>query len=308
MKAVLITILCLALVASAASAEPLTCATVASDSRLKPLLEAQPHQIAGATSYVYKSVGGTALRLHVFAPPGSKTTKRPAIVFFFGGAWIMGTVNEFVPKAKYFAGRGMVAIVADYRVFCRDGVVVADEVADAKSAVRWVRSHADELAIDPNRIVASGGSSGGHLALSTAMFNELDPFGGEGVSARPDLLVLFYPCVDETTEEEQSYGGLAIASHGADVSPLFHIEHGLPPTLIFQGTADSLAPSVERYCAEAKAHGNQCELVEYAGAHHGFLGPHVDGGQWNDETVLRMDRFLVQAGYLAKPAPAAGSE
>ena len=63
----------------------------------------------------------------------------PAIVFFFGGAWTNGIVGQFVPQAKHLAERGMVAIVADYRVFSRHATTAFEAIADAKSAIRWVR-------------------------------------------------------------------------------------------------------------------------------------------------------------------------
>ena len=289
--------------AAAASA---TCEQMASNPKLDALVKPQPASLEGARSFTYKSIGGTALRLHVFEPPAGQAqpSKRPAIVLFFGGAWMIGTVAEMAPPAAYLASRGMVAIVPEYRVYCRDGANVVDEIADAKSALRWVRAHAGELGVDASRIAASGGSAGGHLALSTAMFDALDPARADAkTSARPDLLVLFYPCVDETTEEEKSYGGYALGTHAEEVSPLFHIAAGLPRTLIIQGTADSLDPSVKKYCASATASGSDCTLIEYDGAPHGFMTPGLDSGKWYQKALLDMDRFLVAAGYLAGAAP-----
>lgn len=87
-------------------------------------------------------------------------------MFFFGGAWTNGAVTQFARQARYFAQRGMVAIVADYRVFGRHRTSAFEAMADAKSALRWVRAHSAELGIESNRIVAAGGSAGGHIALS----------------------------------------------------------------------------------------------------------------------------------------------
>src|SRR5687768_18015020 len=82
----------------------------------------QPLTIDGATAHVYKSIGGHQLRLHVFSPAGeSSSGRRPAIVFFFGGGWTSGLVTQFLPQATHLARRGMVAILADYRVFGRHG-------------------------------------------------------------------------------------------------------------------------------------------------------------------------------------------
>jgi acetyl esterase len=99
---------------------------------------------------VYKSIGEVKLSLHVFRPAdrpksGPEIERLPAIVFFFGGGWNSGTVTQFVKHGEYLASRGMVAVVADYRVRSRHGVTPVECVADAKSAIRWVRSHAGEL-------------------------------------------------------------------------------------------------------------------------------------------------------------------
>jgi acetyl esterase len=297
----LLTAVCGPCICSPAVAGHNLCATAANT----PATQPQPLDIEGATSYVYKSVNGVDLRLHVFDPTSTQSgsLNRPAVVFFFGGAWMIGNVTQLVPAARYFADRGIHTIVVDYRVFCRNGVSIVDEVADAKSAVRWIRSHAAKLGIDPERIVVSGGSSGGHLALSTAMFSELDEKTEDrSVSSRPNLLVLFYPCVDETTDEEKSYGGDAIGAHGKEVSPLYHVSWGLPRTIIFQGTADTLYAESRKYCDEVKGQGNHCEFVEYPGAPHGFFNPTVDGGKWYAQALRAMDGFLTDAGYLTASA------
>jgi acetyl esterase len=282
--------------ASAAAQENL-CAQRAGTVGTQP----QPASLTGATPYVYKSIQGIDLHLHVFNPAasGKAASKRPAIVFFFGGAWMIGSVTELVRPAEYFSSRGATAILVEYRVFCRSGADIVDEIADAKSAVRWVRSHAGELAIDPDRIVVSGASSGGHLALSTAMFRQWDEAAEDPlVSSKPNLLVLFYPCVDETTPEERSYGGDAIGAHGKDVSPLYHIVAGLPATILFQGTADSLYSENKRYCEAARAKGNRCEFVEYRQAPHGFFHSGGKTADWYAKGLHEMDRFLMRAGYL----------
>ena len=69
--------------------------------------------------------------------------------------------------ASLFADAGMIAITADYRVKSRHGVQVVECVKDAKAAIAWVRENAARLGVDPNKIAASGGSAGGHLAAAT---------------------------------------------------------------------------------------------------------------------------------------------
>ena len=150
-------------------------------------LPPQPLTVKGATTYMYKSIGGDQLRLHAFSPQSSRgIARKPAIVFFFGGGWTSGAITQFVPQATQLAERGMVAIVADYRVFNRHGTSAFEAMTDAKSALRWVRAHSAELGVDTNRIAASGGSSGGHVALSAAIFDTFDePGEDKTVSSKP---------------------------------------------------------------------------------------------------------------------------
>jgi acetyl esterase len=255
----------------------------------------QPVEIDGAVSRVYKSVNGTDLRLHVFNPQDHGTAKAiPAIVFFFGGGWRAGTITQFTPQAKHLAQRGMIAIVADYRVSGRHKTTPFEAIADAKSAIRWVRAHATELGIDPNRIAAGGGSSGGHLALSAAVLDQFDEMNEDRrVSSRPNAVVLFNPAVDTTAVP-------AFGDRGRDGSPLHHIRPGLPPTLIVHGKADATVPyaDVDRYCSEATKQGNRCQLIGYENATHGFFNPQNADGKWYRETLLEVDRFLVGIGYL----------
>ena len=116
----------------------------------------------------YKDVGGHKLNLHIFRSPAHSPTKepKPAVVFFFGGGWVGGTPTQFYPQCQHLAKRGMVAISAEYRVKSRHHATPFDCVEDGKSALRWVRTHAEKLGIDPDRIAAGGGSAGGHVAAA----------------------------------------------------------------------------------------------------------------------------------------------
>lgn len=282
-----------ALAAAPVSAQDERCPRIAGTEMVAP----GPETLAGAESHIYKTVDGADLRLHVLHPEGG-SNGGAALVLFSGAGWMFNQVASALPHAKPLVARGMTVILPDYRTYCRDGVNIVEEVEDAKSAMRWVRAHAAELGVDPSRIAASGGSAGGHLALSTAMFPDVDAPGEDrGVSTRPDLLVLFYPCVDPTSEIERQYSGAAIGDRGAEVSARLHMTSGLPPTIIFQGTADPLYDGVRAYCAEARAAGNSCEFVEYEGADHGFFNP-ANPTEWSEDAAAGMDAFLTKAGYL----------
>jgi acetyl esterase/lipase len=282
----------------------------AQDAAIQP----QPVAIDGAVSRVYKSVNGSELRLHIFNPQNHDAAKAiPAMVFFFGGGWTSGTIRQFTPQSKHLAQRGMIAIVADYRVFGRHKTSAFEAIADGKSAIRWVRAHATELGIDPNRIAAGGGSAGGHIALSAAVLDRFDDMNEDRrVSSKPNALVLFNPPVD--TSPESGPRGSRSASEtlkarfggrGRDGSPFHHLRAGLVPTLILHGKDDTTIPysDVDRFCAEARRHGDRCQLIGYEGATHGFFNPQRAEGKWYRETLLAADRFLTEIGYLRAPVP-----
>ena len=275
-----------------------------------PSSHAQDDSIAsipGAESRVYKAVGDTQLRLHIFHPPSAGDQAKPAIVFFFGGGWIGGSVMQYVPRCEYLSARGLVAVVADYRVRSRHGVGAFECVADAKSAIRWLRMHASELGIDQQRIVAAGGSSGGHLAASTALIDGFDePNEDSAVSSVPDALVLHNPGLDLPAIFASRAEQEAVAQFGDWVtrceliSPMTHVRPGAPPTIIFHGMADAAVPfeHAQRFAEAMRAQGNRCELVAYDGRSHGFsLFEEGDGSDFSD-TLRRTDEFLISLGYL----------
>jgi len=152
---------------------------------------------------VYKTVGDVELKLHVFEPQGhSADDRRPAIVFFFGGGWKGGSPGQFYPHCIYLAHkRGMWAAAAEYRVKSRHGTTPIECVKDGKSAVRYIRSHANKLGVDPQRIAAGGGSAGGHVAAATATVDAFNEDSDDmSVSAVPDALTIsIEPCSPMTS-------------------------------------------------------------------------------------------------------------
>ena len=224
-------------------------------------------------------------------------------MFFFGGGWTGGSPTQFEPQSRHLAARGMVAIVADYRVKTRQDAKPADCVSDAKACVRWVRANAARLGIDPDRIAVGGGSAGGHLAASVATLPGLDDAKDDkSVSCLPNALVLFNPgtvMAPFPGLDLKGFGaGLDKARFGCEpteISPIHHVKKGTPPTIIFHGTADTTVPyaTVEKFAEVMKAAGNRCELVGYAGEKHSFFNKSKYA-----ETLAAADAFLVSLGYL----------
>ena len=268
-------------------------------------VQRSPTTLEGAASYVYKTVAGGDLRLHLLRAPDAKPPAhgQPVLVMIYGGGWMGGAVDMLMPTASHIVGQGGVLILVDYRTYCRNGANVGDEVADAKDAIRWIRRHARELGVDPHRIAVSGGSSGGHLAASAAVFADAD---ADGISSRPDLLLLWYPCVDLTNEYEKG-SAKALAQYGRDLSPLYHVRRGLPPIYLFEGSLDPLVTENRRFCDEVRAKGDRCQWTLYEGAKHGFFYAQADPpSPWYQVALKAMDDTLIREGYLPGRPPGLG--
>lgn len=267
-----------------------------------------PPDLPDAKQEVYKTVGDVKLSLYLFNSKGQKAgERRPAVVFFFGGGWQNGSPTQFAPQARYLAGRGMVAICADYRVESRNQVSPIECVEDAKAAMAYVRENAGRLGIDPARIAAGGGSAGGHLAACTGVIEGFDPPGAH-LSSRPDALVLFNPAVqlaplsgqeglraDAVNRIDARTGG-----RSKEISPIHHVGENAPPTLILHGTADTTVPfaTVERFGELMREKGNRCEVVGFKDAKHSFFNPRPGNEAVHDATTRLMDEFFVSLGWI----------
>ncbi len=270
---------------------------------------AYPPDMPGAEVETYKTAGETRLNLYVFRPNDWHAgDKRPAVVWFFGGGWTGGTPRQFLPQCKYLATRGMVAICADYRVASRNQVKAIDCVRDAKSAIRFVRQNATRLGVDPDRIVAAGGSAGGHLAAACGTIASLDePSEDARISSRPNALLLFNPAVvlapvDGIDLDEARLASLAdrLGTNPRDLSPYHHVAAGAPPTAIFHGKADQTVPyaTVVAFAKAMKDAGNTCELYGYEDQGHGFFNYGRARNEMFVATLREADKFLARLGYL----------
>lgn len=271
---------------------------------------AYPPDIPGARTEVYKTVGDVKLNIHIFEPKGLKSgDQRPAVVFYFGGGWRSGNPKQFEHQSKYLASRGLVAFSADYRVLSRHQTPAVKCVADGKSAIRWIRQNAHRLGIDPSRIVAGGGSAGGHVAAAAGVIPGLEEIGEDfSVSSKPNAMVLFNPALvlasvpgirqimpDRLAELEKRMG-----VKPDQLSPYHHIVTGLPPTLIFHGNADTTVPfeTADVFAKAMQKANNRCELAAFEGQAHGFFNFGRGKNEAFRETVNGMDEFLQSLGYL----------
>ena len=245
--------------------------------------------------YVYKTIGQRELGADVLYPDDwSASDKRPAVIFFSGGAWRSGGTSQFLKQAQYFSKRGMVSVRAEYRDSTKDKVTPDTCLKDSVSAMRWVRKNAKVLGIDPERIVSSGGSAGGYLAAAVAT---IDDFHSEGddlsVSPKPNAMVLFNPVVDFVTLDRASEFGIK-GELAARISPLGHVTKDLPPTLILIGSKDPFLEQNRQFVSSGTELGARVELDLAEGQPHAYF----NRSPWLEKTVASADRFLVSLGYL----------
>ena len=265
--------------------------------------------------------------MHIFragtcfgSPEGDRNVSpeaAPAIVFFFCGGWNGFDAAKMFPQSEYLVSRGMAAFNAEVRVRETHGTTPSECVIDGKSAMRWVRAHAAEYGVDPNRIVASGGSAAGHVSACLALIDGFDdPADDLSVSPCPNALVLFNPApnVYSLQRRVNMFGGIERAK---ELSPVLHVRPGAPPTLVMHGKNDEtvLPEDAVEFVEAMRAAGNRCDLKLYDNAGHGFFNWFDGNNPFFTETARDTDDFLTSLGYLTgKPtidgfsydAPAAG--
>ena len=255
---------------------------------------------------VYKTTAETKLTLAVYRPRDWRTTdRRPCVIWFFGGGFESGSPVQFSDASRRMARElGMVAISADYRVRMRHGshITPLDAVRDARSALRWVRDHAAELGIDPARIAAGGGSSGGHLALACAALDGPDEPGeaDSGTSPAPSALVLFNPVADFDIPFVRQKATGSEFDTLLTVSPMQQLSRPLPPALILHGADDRIVPveSVQRFAEKAKELGSESiDLTVYPGKGHEFHLHGFNGNRDFEEAMARVEAFFEKLGW-----------
>ena len=244
---------------------------------------------------IYKTVGDITLDAYVYLPedlnPGEK---RPAVAFFHGGGWECGKPQWGHMQCEHFSSLGLVGVSFEYRLVTQHGVTPLECIQDAKSAIRWMRKHSEELHIDPERIIASGYSAGGHLSLCTAMIDKWDePYEDHSISSRPQAMLLWVTpgIIHEDSWFKQVLKGKAEIR---DVDPYSHICPGLSPSIFFQGTNDdTVSPkSVKQFVENMKEAGNRCDLHIYEGQ------THLGWGANEADVLAKMDAFLESIGFF----------
>jgi len=253
-------------------------------------------------SEVYKTIDTLKLKIDIFhTNPLIQKKNKTAIVFFHGGGWAYGTPSEFYSTCERYAKMGIVTFSVGYRLCIENGTVPNRTISpieclmDTKSAMRWVRENASRFGIDSNKIVASGQSAGGQLAISTAMIDEYNEKSDNlSISCRPDAVMLF----SATVNTLEAWCDRLLGDRRTkiwSISPTHNMREGLPPMIHFHGTEDEMVPfwTFQFFETEMKKKGNYFELHVYQGRKH-YLG---DGNpkysRYFDDEILKVaDDFL----------------
>jgi acetyl esterase len=251
------------------------------------------------SEHVFSQTPGGPLKAHVFSPPGDSAKPRPAIVIFHGGGWVMGEPSWTFWLVDRYACKGMVTIVAQYRLSDQKTASPAEASDDAMNIIAWTRTNAEKFNLDPDRVAALGWSAGAHLAASAAVF-------GTDKAQRPDLLALVSPAVS-VVEDNHFRSLFPPGTQIEDFSPAEHVRPGLPPTVMVTGRTDTVTPlaGVTRFHERMLAAGNVSVLHVYDGAGHLFTpaGQPDDGFPKPDPAIQAkayeaIDRFLIEQGFM----------
>ncbi len=258
---------------------------------------------------IYKKVMGQELRVHIFYDAGvAPSGKKSAIAYFHGGGWAYGDPSEFFGACERFARKGFVTFSFQYRLsITHDGnvphpdITPVECVKDARSALRWLKENAGGFNLDPERILASGQSAGGQLALSTAMAIGVDESTDNlNVDPTPAAFLLYSSNVNTV----EAWADMLMAERREEIwsiSPQHTLRSGLPPAIAFHGTDDPTVNFwiVDYFRESTTRLGNHFELIPMKGREH-YLGPENETyATYFDEDIMeRTDEFLKEFGFM----------
>lgn len=228
----------------------------------------------------YKNVDGFKLEMHLFLPDTSVFKgNRPTIVYFHGGSWSEGKPDWFFETAKEYAKQGWVATAVEYRIKGRQGTYPFEAVKDAKSAIRWLRENSEKYKIDPNKIVATGNSAGGHLSIAISLVDNWNEKTDDiSISPVPNVVIVNSAVYDLTT-----YSNRWITEYDEnkdlvkEISPNNLIKKTSTKFLLIHGEQDRNCPysTADYFYNKMKSLGNNVELHSIKdGEHFIWYGQH----------------------------------
>jgi len=269
---------------------------------------AKKSDIPPGKKYIYKYTKGKPQVMEIYFPKNHDPAKAkvPCILLFHGGGWGNGDLSAFRYDCQYFASRGLVAATANYYMVPKsERKKLPAEVSrksfcitDAKSAIRWIKQHAGELGIDPRRIIAGGGSAGGHIAVLATTNSVLNvPADPIEFDTSVAAYILFNPAF---SAGDAKY---------PEVNALNYLSAEFPPAVVFFGTEDPWRKGWDAVYEKLKTlgAGDRIHVWFAAGESHAFFNRQP----WKDIVIIEADRFLVSLGLLkGKPTlkPPASNE
>jgi len=249
---------------------------------------------------VFGTGGGRELRCDIFEPPPA-VKNGIGVLLIHGGGWSQGDRSQLKGYGVLLGRRGYTCIASEYRL--TGEALWPAQIEDVKCALRYFRANAAEFGIDPERIVVSGNSAGGHLSLVAGGTSAVSAFEGSGGNAEQPTsvaaVISFYP---PTGLDRRSWGGMpSLFGPGAPVetlqqaSPLTYATKDFPPTLLIHGNADEVVPAAEatNMYEALNAAGVPVEMHMFASQPHGFDADPKLGRQCAEIMLSFMDRFVL---------------
>lgn len=243
-------------------------------------------------NFNYKDGGGRDGEIEVHFPEGHDATKKavPGIIMFHGGAWRKGDKSSFSYLCHYFASRGLVAATANYKLVEKGVTAIAGEsikrvcITDTKSAIRWYKENASKLGVDPERIIAGGGSAGGHVCLLATHNPGLNnPSDNEDYDTSVKAYLLFNPALK------------GVDAKDPEVDFLQYIKKDQPPAIVIFGTKDKWLKGWKPAYQKMKDLGVE-NIDSWSAKEQGHA--FFNNQPWADVTIKVCDEFLIKNGFL----------
>jgi acetyl esterase len=241
----------------------------------------EPQPVHEVTDLTITGPGGE-LPLRLYRPVSERPL--PALLYFFGGGWVLGTIDTADGVSRSLANSaGVLVAVVGYRLAPEHPFPAA--VEDCYAALRWVAEHAGEIGVNPARLAVGGDSAGGNLAAAVTLLARTH---GPGLAGQ----LLVYPNTDQLADDESMrcaddpflfnrhsvawYRQHYLRSPGAAGNPLaspLRAESlaGLPSALVITAEYDPLRDQGEAYARRLADEGVPVELSRYPGMVHGFF-------------------------------------
>jgi acetyl esterase/lipase len=211
----------------------------------------------------YLTASGKELKLDIYRPPGRDAQALPVVLYFHGGGWVAGSRERAALSALTFLHMGYAVVNVSYRL--ANVALAPAAVEDTLCALQWIGLNAQKYKLDPSKVVTSGDSAGGHLALATAMIPSDSPFTNQCAANEPNWSGPYTNAAPKVAAVVNWYGitdvadmlqgpnirSYAVAWFGSmpgrealakALSPLSYVRADGPPVFTIHGDADPLVP------------------------------------------------------------------